>query len=138
MSVLRMSRKLHNDVFRMTTQNRQDTAPMPAYAFRCKECGNEFEAFFRSYSAYDEATITCPACQSDELTRVINRVQVAGHKSHDYAKMSSREMLSVLESGNSDEVNTLFDQVRGANPADAAPHQQTLKQQTKKSSADTD
>lgn len=108
---------------------------MPSYAFRCKTCGNEFETFFRNYSAYDNATIICPQCESDDLARVINRVNVAGTGTHNYADMSSQEMLSVLESGNSRDVDTMFQQVRGTNPATAKDHQATLK---KPSASDSD
>jgi putative FmdB family regulatory protein len=94
---------------------------MPAYAFRCKPCNHEFEIFFRHYSAYDNATITCPECGSEELARVINRVNVAGAKAHNYADMSSQEMLSVLESGNRRDVDDMFNQVRGT--SDAQQHQ---------------
>ncbi len=96
---------------------------MPAYAFRCKTCQHEFETFFQNYSAYDSASITCPECGSDDLARVINRVNVAGATSHNYADMSSKEMLSVLESGNRRDVDDMFKQVRGTSPADAKKHQ---------------
>jgi hypothetical protein len=51
--------------------------------------------------------------------------------------MSSQEMLSVLESGNSSDVHNMFDQVRGASPAGAKPHQERLTKQ-KNASTDTD
>jgi putative FmdB family regulatory protein len=37
---------------------------VPLFDFRCKQCGNEFEALIRSGD-----TPTCPACQSTDLDR---------------------------------------------------------------------
>ncbi|MCA9915855.1 MAG: zinc ribbon domain-containing protein [Anaerolineae bacterium] len=86
---------------------------MPAYEFRCKSCGEEFTSFYKSYAAYDAATPTCPNCLSHELARVIRRVSVQ-QPSRNYTSMTSKEMLSVLESGDNKQVADLYNQVGSA------------------------
>jgi putative FmdB family regulatory protein len=86
---------------------------MPAYDFRCKSCGDEFTTFYKSYAAYDAATPTCPNCLSHDLTRVIRRVSLQ-QPTRDYASMTSKEMLSVLESGDHKQVADMYNQVGSA------------------------
>ncbi len=89
---------------------------MPTYDYRCENCGERFSLFYKTYSAYDNATPHCPNCESDALSRVINRITVQS-PTHDYGKMSSHEMLSVFESGDSRAVGEMFQQVGGTDPA---------------------
>lgn len=97
---------------------------MPTYDFRCKMCGTEFAKFYKSVASYNRASPACPECESPSLDRVINRVSFAA-MGRDYAGMSSNEMLSVLESGDSQQVRELYHQVGGTSPDGAlAPHQQ--------------
>ena len=88
---------------------------MPAYDFRCKDCETEFTLFYKSFKAYDAATPACTNCQSTSLARVIKRVNVNA-MTRDYSRMSSNEMLSVLESGDSQQVNEMVKQVGAASP----------------------
>jgi putative FmdB family regulatory protein len=89
---------------------------MPSYDYRCNACGRQITLTYRTYQAYDEATPTCPHCQSTDLTRLIGRVSVA-RPSRNYSGMSSPEMLSVLEGGDSREVGAMFEQVGAGVPA---------------------
>lgn len=96
---------------------------MPSYDFRCNHCGRDIVLTYRSYSAYDEATPTCPHCDSTDLTRLISRVSIA-RPARNYAGMSSDEMLSVMEGGDSQEVGQLFKQVGESVPgADREYHE---------------
>lgn len=88
---------------------------MPSYDYQCKDCGERFNLFYKTYAAYDAAEKACPHCSSVALSRIINRVNVAA-PSRDYGKMSSGEMLSVLESGDSRQVGEMFNQIGGADP----------------------
>ncbi|QPC83541.1 zinc ribbon domain-containing protein [Phototrophicus methaneseepsis] len=108
---------------------------MPSYDFRCKNCGAEFDLFYKSYAAYDEATPTCPNCSSADLARVIRRVSVQAAP-HDYARMSSNEMLNVMESGDSKQVDAMFKQVAGgaADPRAGVPFHEEAKKRTGKQS----
>ncbi len=87
---------------------------MPAYDYRCNVCGRKFALFYKSYKDYDAAaaanTQTCPNCGSHELTRLISRVAIA-RPGRDYAKMSSDEMLSVMEGGDSRELGRMMQQM---------------------------
>jgi putative FmdB family regulatory protein len=85
---------------------------MPSYDYRCKTCGRENTLFYKSYAAYDAATPTCPQCGSTDMTRLIRRVAIQS-PTRDYTGMSSQEMLSVLESGDSRQVGEMFKQVGG-------------------------
>lgn len=109
---------------------------MPSYEFRCKQCGTEFSLFYKTYAAYDQATRACPQCASQELARVIRRVNVQAG-SHDYARMGVTDMLSVFESGDSKQVGRMFDQIGGTNPALAQPYHEATKRLLGGESLDT-
>ena len=96
---------------------------MPSYDYRCNHCGRRIMLTYRSYKAYDEATPTCPHCDSTDLTRLISRVSIA-KSTPNYGNMSSNEMLSVLEGGDSREVGQMFKQVGESVPgADREYHE---------------
>jgi putative FmdB family regulatory protein len=80
---------------------------MPVYDYRCNACGRSVALFYKSYSAYDRAVKTCPHCGSTDLTRIIKGVTIP-KQGRDYARMTSGDMLNVLEGGNSDEVNRMM------------------------------
>lgn len=88
---------------------------MPFYDYRCENCGNRFSLFYKTYQDYDTAVPHCPHCDSNRLARIINRVAIP-RPTRDFTKMSSGEMLSVLESGDSRQVGEMFDQIGGADP----------------------
>ncbi len=77
---------------------------MPVYDYRCNACGRKAALFYKSYKDYDAANDanahTCPHCGSHDLTRLISRVAIQ-KPGHNYANMSSNEMLSVMEGGDS-------------------------------------
>jgi putative FmdB family regulatory protein len=83
---------------------------MPSYDFRCRNCGRKLTLYYKTYDAYDTATHECPHCGSNDLTRLINRVTIA-RPGRNYGNMSSDEMLSVMEGGDSREMGELFKQV---------------------------
>jgi putative FmdB family regulatory protein len=87
---------------------------MPAYDFRCNACGRDLSLLYKSVADYERADKHCPHCGSSDLTRVITQVSVQTGEVN-YRKMSSGEMLSVLEGGKGDEVNTMYRQL-GADP----------------------
>ena len=96
---------------------------MPSYDYRCNQCGRRLSLFYKSYDAYDAATHTCPHCGSTDLTRLISRVAIA-KPGRDYSGMSSQEMLSVMESGDSRAMGELFKQVGESVPgADQEYHE---------------
>lgn len=93
---------------------------MPEYDFRCEACAQRFSLRFKTYAMYDAATLRCPACNSADLSRAISPVAIP-KADRNYSKMSSQEMLSVLESGETDQVEAMFKQVGGSQAERAEP-----------------
>lgn len=96
---------------------------MPSYDFRCKACGTRFTLNYKTIRDYEDATQTCTTCGSADLSRLIQRVAIA-RPGRDYTRMSSNEMLSVFESGDSRQVGEMFQQVGGGqlSPETAVPY----------------
>ena len=99
---------------------------MPQYDFRCKDCKHRFTLFYKTYATYDKSTPECPNCGHTELSRLITSVAI-NKPSRNFAKMSSNEMLSVLESGDSRQVGEMFQQVGGGDPTLGAQYHETTK-----------
>ena len=99
---------------------------MPAYDFRCKACRTSFTLSYKSVHDYDIAEKHCPNCNSVELARVIKRINVQS-PSRDFGRMTSAEMLSVFESGDSRQVGQMFDHVAGTSPELGMQFQETTK-----------
>ncbi len=87
---------------------------MPVYEYRCNVCGRKAAFFYKTYKEYDAATAgdtqVCPHCGSHELTRLISRVAIA-KPSRDFSTMTSNEMLSVMNGGDSRELGTMMEQL---------------------------
>ncbi|MEP7292236.1 MAG: zinc ribbon domain-containing protein [Chloroflexota bacterium] len=87
---------------------------MPVYDYRCNACGRKTAFFYKTYKDYDAAlsghTQVCPHCGGRDLTRLISRVTIA-RPGRDYAKMSSDEMLSVMEGGDGREMGQMMHQL---------------------------
>jgi len=43
---------------------------MPIYEFKCRKCGNVFERL--CFASDDEKDITCPACQGNEVEKLLS------------------------------------------------------------------
>ncbi|MCY3835388.1 MAG: hypothetical protein OXF83_02990 [Anaerolineaceae bacterium] len=87
---------------------------MHEYAYRCERCGERFSLRYARYADYDAAEKRCPACENGDLTRILT--VEGGRKQHagggrDYAALSAREMLSVLETGDAREAKRLYEAV---------------------------
>ena len=99
---------------------------MPVYDFRCNHCGQENPLFYKTFTDYDHATPTCPNCGSTDMTRIFTHVTVKTGD-HNYRKMSSGEMLSVLEGGNPGEADKMYRQL-GQDPAALGKQAGAIKQ----------
>ena len=100
---------------------------MPVYDFRCKQCREEFSLHYKSLHDYEAATPQCPACESTTLSRLIRSVAVQS-PTRDFTRMSSGEMLSVLDSGDSRQVGEMFQQIGGSVPSDAVDYHDATQQ----------
>lgn len=85
---------------------------MPVYEYRCNTCGRRVSLFYKSYRDYDaaEGARACTNCGATTLTRLISRVAIA-RPGRDFSRMSSDEMLNVLEGGDSREVGQMMHQL---------------------------
>ncbi len=90
---------------------------MPTYDYSCNHCGRAFALFYKSYKDYDAAVPACPHCQATDVSRKIKGVTIAS-PSRNLANLTSGDMLSVLDSGDSKEVGKLFQQVGESAGAD--------------------
>ncbi len=50
---------------------------MPLYEYRCAQCGEEFEKLVRSF--FGSKDVTCPACGSKSVERLISVFGLGGH-----------------------------------------------------------
>lgn len=100
---------------------------MPSYDYKCRDCGAQFIQHYKTIAEYEAAQPTCPACGSSTVQRKIGGVAVK-KSAHDYTRMSSNEMLSVLESGNSRQVGEMFQQVGGGDPRLGQQYHDTTEQ----------
>lgn len=97
---------------------------MPQYDFRCKACQHEFAHFYKTTSDYAKASIFCPRCAHEQVSRVIRRVAIQA-PTRDFSRMNANEMLGVFESGDSRQVGQMFEQVSGSHPAMAQDYHET-------------
>lgn len=88
---------------------------MPSYDYKCNDCQARFNLFFKTYSDYDTQEKRCTQCDSLNIARTIHKITVQA-SSRDYRNLSSGEMLSVLETGDSRQVGEMFQQIGGSNP----------------------
>ena len=69
---------------------------MPNYEFRCLDCHKRFEIFL-SYAEYDRKPISCPHCQSSNVSRKIGRIRVAHSEENRLESMADPANLAGLE-----------------------------------------
>jgi putative FmdB family regulatory protein len=60
---------------------------MPIYDFRCKSCGNEFEALSRP----QDPPIACPSCKSNDLEKLLSGFATSTAESRAANALSSRK-----------------------------------------------
>ena len=109
---------------------------MPSYEYRCLNCRRRFEVFM-SYSEYGTRAVTCPHCQSDNITRKIGRIRVARSGESRLESMADPSALAAMEddpralgrmmremgSEMGEEMGPEFDEVIGRLEAGQSPHE---------------
>lgn len=108
---------------------------MPSYDFRCKNCRTRFSLHYKSIADYEASEQSCPNCGSEALSRLITNVAIK-QPTRDFSKMSSQEMLSVFESGDSRAVGEMFQQVGAASPEIAQDYHEATQSLLKGESMD--
>ncbi len=69
---------------------------MPYYDFRCNNCHKRFEVFL-TYAEFDQKKVSCPHCNSENLTRLIRRVRISRGNSISLENLDDDQMLEDLE-----------------------------------------
>lgn len=69
---------------------------MPLYDFRCLACKRRFEVRL-TYAEYGAAAVTCPHCQSSNVTRKIGRVRFARSDESRLEDMAAPDSLDGLD-----------------------------------------
>ena len=69
---------------------------MPYYDFRCNNCHKRFEVFL-TYAEFDQKIVSCPHCNSENLTRLIRRVRISRGNSISLENLDDDQMLEDLE-----------------------------------------
>ena len=60
---------------------------MPIYEFLCQRCGHQFEKLVRV-----DHTAPCPACQSEEVERLLSLAAISTQKSRTHAITGARRV----------------------------------------------
>jgi len=102
---------------------------MHSYDFRCKDCRTVYTLSVRSYQDYESLTPVCPQCGSQRAAKLINKVAIKATE-RDFTSLSSNEMVSVFDSGDSRQVGEMFQQFGdkfggGMSPDQAMPYHET-------------
>lgn len=69
---------------------------MPTYDYRCLNCKRRFDVFL-TYAEYGVKVVLCPHCQSDQITRRINKVRVARPDSARLQDLSDPARLAAVD-----------------------------------------
>lgn len=70
---------------------------MPIYEYRCLHCGKRVSLFFRTYTAASDAKPRCPACQSEDLRRLVSRVRLMTSEESRLENLASPDSLGDVD-----------------------------------------
>jgi putative FmdB family regulatory protein len=51
---------------------------MPIFEYRCDECGQRFDAFFRRAEEADESSVSCSKCGSENVRKLFSVIGLGG------------------------------------------------------------
>jgi putative FmdB family regulatory protein len=51
---------------------------MPIFEYRCEDCGQRFDAFFRRAEEADEGSISCSKCGSENVRKLFSVIGLGG------------------------------------------------------------
>jgi len=51
---------------------------MPIFEYRCEDCGQRFDAFFRRADEAEEKQVTCSECGSDKVRKLFSVIGLGG------------------------------------------------------------
>lgn len=62
---------------------------MPLFEYRCEDCGEKFDAFFRRAEDAENEEISCPACSSTRVRKLFSLLGIGGSESSDLSSGGS-------------------------------------------------
>lgn len=69
---------------------------MPNYEYRCLDCNKRFEKYL-SYSEYGKTKVSCPFCESFNITRKIGRIRIGKNPTARMEAMADPDQLSRID-----------------------------------------
>ena len=69
---------------------------MPTYEYRCLDCKRRFEVVL-SYSEYGKKEISCPTCESFNITRRIGRIRIKKNSESRLEELADPANLAALD-----------------------------------------
>ena len=69
---------------------------MPTYEYRCKDCNHNFELFL-SYQEYENTSVACPDCGSQDPERIIRPIRIARTEEARLDSLSDPSLLDSLD-----------------------------------------
>lgn len=69
---------------------------MPAYEYRCQQCQTMFEVVM-SYEEYDQKNIHCPACDSEQIRRIIRPVRITRSEEDRFQQYADPALLNAID-----------------------------------------
>lgn len=75
---------------------------MPTYDFKCNDTGKHFQVSFKTYDAYEQATIKSPFTGTPNVTRIIRRVAIGKSESTRWDGLQHGDMQALRELEQSD------------------------------------
>jgi putative FmdB family regulatory protein len=94
---------------------------VPAYDFRCKACRYAFTLAFDTYAELDQARPRCPACGSDELSRLIRRVTIVASEESRIERLADPSRLANLDENDPRSMGRLMREMAGEIGEDLDP-----------------
>ncbi|HLV44778.1 MAG TPA: zinc ribbon domain-containing protein [Aggregatilineales bacterium] len=94
---------------------------MPDYDFRCKACGHTFTVTTGSVDEIDALSPTCPQCDSDDLSRLIQRVGILTSEETRMERLMDPSRLAGLDEDDPRAMGRLMREMAGELGEDADP-----------------
>ncbi|MGF1504262.1 MAG: zinc ribbon domain-containing protein [Anaerolineae bacterium] len=94
---------------------------MPAYDYRCKQCGTAFTKRYESIAAMDADTVVCPNCASTEIGQIIRRVAITTSEERRLERIADPARLANLDENDPTALGRTMRELASAMDEDPGP-----------------